>query len=165
MHYTELRISPPLPLELALRKIHSLRYSFPTADIDECAFQNGYCDHACVNTDGSYYCDCRDGYELSGDGFTCEGNTSLCNLFHCGQSHALLHECLCLLFMTEDINECLRGTHNCSMDGDAPAECHNTIGSFTCTCTAGYRLNTIYNTCDGMYTTTVYYYIATYDHL
>ena len=31
------------------------------------------CSQICVNTDGSYECDCQRGYGLSGDGQTCEG--------------------------------------------------------------------------------------------
>lgn len=31
------------------------------------------CSQICVNTDGSYECDCQRGYRLSGDGQTCEG--------------------------------------------------------------------------------------------
>ena len=36
-----------------------------------------------------------------------------------------------------DIDECTDGTHNC----DSNATCANTVGSFTCTCNAGYTGN------------------------
>ncbi|KAI8498188.1 hypothetical protein Bbelb_241320 [Branchiostoma belcheri] len=42
------------------------RRSLCQTDIDECSSNNGCCDHNCVNTDGSYYCTCRTGYQLSG---------------------------------------------------------------------------------------------------
>ena len=43
-------------------------------DIDEClSTDNGGCDHTCVNTDGSYYCECYDGYVLTDDNFNCTG--------------------------------------------------------------------------------------------
>ena len=31
------------------------------------------CTDGCVNTEGSYYCTCNDGYELTGDNRTCVG--------------------------------------------------------------------------------------------
>ena len=42
-------------------------------DQDECLTDRGGCSEkaACFNTDGSYYCQCSDGY--FGDGTTCEG--------------------------------------------------------------------------------------------
>ena len=55
-------------------------------DIDECAndftdgsadgstegSQNG-CNHICTNTNGSFYCECFSGYQLSDDMRTCVG--------------------------------------------------------------------------------------------
>ena len=41
------------------------------ADIDECAKENGGCEVSCVNTDGSFECDCQDGYNLNEDDETC----------------------------------------------------------------------------------------------
>ena len=43
---------------------------FCNADIDECAVGNGSCEHSCVNTEGSYFCGCDDGYVLY-DAFNC----------------------------------------------------------------------------------------------
>ncbi|PVD37829.1 hypothetical protein C0Q70_00431 [Pomacea canaliculata] len=39
---------------------------------DECTVSNHGCDHICVNTLGSYKCECRIGYELHSDGKRCE---------------------------------------------------------------------------------------------
>ena len=42
-------------------------------DINECATSNGGCEDTCMNTEGSFECSCSmEGYQLSGDGFTCE---------------------------------------------------------------------------------------------
>ena len=41
-------------------------------DIDECQTINGGCEHNCSNTEGSFYCSCGDGYQLSNDVF-CSG--------------------------------------------------------------------------------------------
>ena len=43
-------------------------------DVDECAIANGGCEHECINTEGSFYCDCRDGHMLESNNRTCEGN-------------------------------------------------------------------------------------------
>ena len=42
-------------------------------DIDECAVENGGCDHTCHNTSGSYYCTCNEGYLLLEDKKGCTG--------------------------------------------------------------------------------------------
>ena len=34
------------------------------ADIDECLEDNGGCQHHCVNTEGSFQCQCRDGFKV-----------------------------------------------------------------------------------------------------
>ena len=41
------------------------------SDVNECALNAAGCDHICVNTGGSYQCDCEDGFELQSDGKTC----------------------------------------------------------------------------------------------
>ena len=44
-------------------------------DIDECASENGDCDHECVNLLGTHLCRCRNGFTSNGPG--CMGkNTS-----------------------------------------------------------------------------------------
>ncbi|SPP81274.1 dorsal-ventral patterning protein tolloid [Drosophila guanche] len=40
-------------------------------DVDECAVNNGGCQHRCRNTYGSYQCSCRNGYTLSDNGHNC----------------------------------------------------------------------------------------------
>ena len=42
-------------------------------DINECDDQNGGCEDACMNTESSYFCTCRDGLHLSDDGHSCLG--------------------------------------------------------------------------------------------
>ena len=41
------------------------------SDIDECSSLSGGCEHTCVNTQGSYYCECREGFALSSNGRSC----------------------------------------------------------------------------------------------
>ena len=47
--------------------------SLSSTDIDECAVNNGGCDHICTNVPGSFYCSCRSGYNLQSDRRTCRG--------------------------------------------------------------------------------------------
>ena len=42
-------------------------------DINECAVGNGGCEQVCVNTVGSFTCDCFSGFQLAGDGRNCSG--------------------------------------------------------------------------------------------
>lgn len=42
-----------------------------SVDKNECKVENGGCSHNCVNTRGSYKCECADGYKLAGDGKNC----------------------------------------------------------------------------------------------
>ena len=42
-------------------------------DINECNTNNGGCDHNCINTIGSYQCQCREGYETNNNGINCTG--------------------------------------------------------------------------------------------
>ena len=45
-------------------------------DIDECLDNNGNCSHDCVNTEGSYHCECPAGYILQSNKRDCEGEYS-----------------------------------------------------------------------------------------
>ena len=52
------------------------RYWFTTShltDINECSDSNGGCDDDCINTIGSFYCECDSGYTLQTNGKTCNG--------------------------------------------------------------------------------------------
>ena len=42
-------------------------------DTNECAVNNGGCEHTCSNTEGSYDCSCPDNYFLSSNGHNCTG--------------------------------------------------------------------------------------------
>lgn len=46
---------------------------FP-ADRDECALTH-YCMHRCVNTQGSYYCECNAGHKLASNNHSCVGKS------------------------------------------------------------------------------------------
>ena len=49
----------------------------PYVDINECSSSStNDCQHSCVNTPGSYTCQCNSGFRLNSDGRTCTG---VCN--------------------------------------------------------------------------------------
>ena len=55
-----------------------LRYTYVNyvskTDINECDDNNGGCEDSCVNTEGSYFCECRNqGLKLSKDRHECLG--------------------------------------------------------------------------------------------
>ncbi|MBN2528118.1 MAG: hypothetical protein JXR76_17130 [Deltaproteobacteria bacterium] len=56
------------------------------ADINECNASNGGCGQNCVNTPGSYYCQCDEHYILAEDGYSC---LPVCNDFHAGVTGAI----------------------------------------------------------------------------
>ena len=105
----------------------------PYIDINECALGIDTCAQTCNNTVGSYICHCRIGYRLNPDGRVCDGNF-LCWCMHAGQGlyrPKKIMECS----LHADINECVEGGDQCSQN------CHNTLGSYNCSCNPGYRLN------------------------
>ncbi|KAF4118034.1 hypothetical protein G5714_000085 [Onychostoma macrolepis] len=90
-------------------------------DEDECSTSNQCGDHAqCVNTPGSYYCTCNEGFRSATANFTAENG-----------------QC-------EDINECVEKTRECTGD----MVCVNTIGSYKCICRKGYRPSRTDSGCD-----------------
>ena len=51
------------------------------ADVNECDLNNGGCDVDCINTVGSYNCECREGQTLI-NGTLCVGNKLMLNIMH-----------------------------------------------------------------------------------
>jgi len=57
-------------------------------DKDECEELNGGCQQTCVNTLGSYHCECREGFRMHADARTCIGKIFTNRL------HAHKHTCI-----------------------------------------------------------------------
>lgn len=55
-------------------RLVKLCITFAVVDIDECTedIHNCHDDGICINTNGSFYCLCQEGY--TGDGVNCTGN-------------------------------------------------------------------------------------------
>ena len=54
-------------------------YSNIITDNNECATNNGGCEHNCTNNPGNFTCSCNAGYTINNDWFNCDGkiiNTS-----------------------------------------------------------------------------------------
>ena len=50
-----------------------LSCGFSLSDVNECRSGSNDCEELCVNTEGSYECDCSVGYALATDGLNCIG--------------------------------------------------------------------------------------------
>ena len=95
-----------------------------TIDQNECESGSHSCDQVCINTEGSYTCSCRSGYELGSDGESCIGT--------CPYAIALELTFKTCFFV--DIDECSVENGRCDH------ECVNQDGTFECQCRNGYRL-------------------------
>uniref|UniRef100_A0A8W8N5D1 Fibrillin-1 n=1 Tax=Magallana gigas TaxID=29159 RepID=A0A8W8N5D1_MAGGI len=118
--------------------------------IDECV-RDSPCDHICNNTDGSYVCSCRDGYNLVNVS-KCEDidecktiNTGIDGCQTCTNTLGSFY-CLCFagytlnsttLINCHNIDECEEQTADCALN----ATCSDTDGGYTCTCKTGFEGN------------------------
>lgn len=59
---------------------------FPISDVNECVRNNGGCDADanCINVEGSFKCECENGF--TGDGFDCRGETVTVEYFSLEQN-------------------------------------------------------------------------------
>ena len=48
-----------------------LNFTIILSDVNECAYDNGGCQHQCINSGGSYRCECNCGYILQPDKKSC----------------------------------------------------------------------------------------------
>ena len=52
--------------------LHTYIQTIILTDINECE-NNSTCDHRCINTIGSFVCECNPGYQLNDHLMTCSG--------------------------------------------------------------------------------------------
>eukprot|EP00105_Crassostrea_gigas_P037421 XP_019921569.1 PREDICTED: fibrillin-1 isoform X2 [Crassostrea gigas] len=121
-----------------------------TVDINECENNQDICgkEKVCQNLEGSYICNCKEGFQKNGDSCedidecsditlnTCADDTNCQNLY--GN-----YTCNCKSGFQkygshcEDVDECEKGIADCQQI------CINTIGGFNCECEFGYELDDV----------------------
>ena len=105
-----------------------------SADINECELEIDPCNSNanCTDTDGSFSCTCKEGFE--GDGLNCTGIiiSILQSKHNSTQNYVMCW--MVLQHLVADIPECERGLDDC----DPNATCINTIGSYDCMCNMGF---------------------------
>uniref|UniRef100_A0A8C6Q8Y9 Fibrillin 2b n=3 Tax=Nothobranchius TaxID=28779 RepID=A0A8C6Q8Y9_NOTFU len=115
-------------------------------DMNECLDNPGICQNGiCINTDGSFRCECPFGYNLDYTGVNCI-DTDECSIGNpCGNGTCINvvggFDCTCQegfepgpMITCEDVNECSQNPLLCAF------RCVNTFGSYECMCPAGYVL-------------------------
>ena len=123
-------------------------------DVNECVDVPNSCpvQSVCVNTAGSYRCNCLAGWrnqglhacsdinECSEGSYSCPSNSRCVNTqgsyqCHCNSGFSPpVTTSVC-----NDVNECATGSHSCSSYGNA--YCVNTVGSYTCRCNRCYFMS------------------------
>ncbi|XP_055997522.1 uncharacterized protein LOC125648181 [Ostrea edulis] len=127
-----------------------------SVDIDECQLNPSICgsNKLCHNTEGSYKCDCLQGFKLIDDKCEdidecndaslndCPVDTTQCrNTFgnyscECKEGYQNRNS------VCEDIDECETPTHGCSQ------KCENANGGYSCSCVFGFTVKDDRKTCE-----------------
>ncbi|XP_053386927.1 uncharacterized protein LOC123542089 isoform X2 [Mercenaria mercenaria] len=122
-------------------------------DIDECKQENICPDNStCENSLGTFNCRCNKGY-LTMELGTCKecgerhygdncSEECMCNFYHTKTCHHVSGNCSCIpgwsgRDCSDDVDECTEDSTTCNTKMNST--CENSIGSFHCTCNAGFR--------------------------
>ncbi|XP_067469735.1 complement component C1q receptor [Thunnus thynnus] len=108
-----------------------------------CAIDNGGCEHLCHTDADKVRCSCKEGYDLNNDGLSCRIR-DLCGVNTCEHQCVMResgYSCKCPDGFKLDANQ-----RNCSDIDECQLQacldhvCVNTHGSYTCECSDGYEM-------------------------
>lgn len=116
---------------------------FCARDAKSCKDKNGGCDHLCLETAGGIRCECREGYYLSDDTFSCAHRNN-CENSPCESkcvSTPAGFSCACLdgFQLAGDKISCV-DIDECSQSICGEHRCHNQPGGYFCECKTGFSL-------------------------
>ena len=121
-------------------------------DVNECTEMLDNCSQICINTNGSYQCECQPGFNMTTTGNCSDIDECTEMLDNCSQicintNGSYQCECQPGFNMTatgncSDIDECTEMLDNCSQI------CINTNGSYLCECQPGFNMTTTGNCSD-----------------
>nr|XP_006010817.1 PREDICTED: matrilin-4-like [Latimeria chalumnae] len=135
--------------------VNFTRYHKIQADtgVDMCTEMDHGCEHICISTPGSYYCECNPGYKLNEDGKTCSP-VDLCaegkhDCEHICVTSPGSYSCRCRAgyYLNRNkktcsmIDYCSFGNHSCQH------ECVSVLNGYYCRCNEGYTLQDDGKTC------------------
>ncbi len=127
---------------MKVKRVYELRVCFP--DDDEC--ERNPCAHGdCVNTPGSYICQCPAGFQTTATRTECRGYTDTREQT-CPRTHLTriyVFTVLSVLYLP-DLDECVANGRICNN-----GRCVNTEGSFHCVCNAGFEISADGKNCQG----------------
>eukprot|EP00069_Balaena_mysticetus_P017766 bmy_10833T0 len=116
------------------------------SELDSCALGNHGCEHSCVNSGGSFVCQCFEGYILREDGKTCR-RKDICQAVDHGCEHICVNSgesyiCKCLegFRLAEDGKHCRRKDVCKSTHHGCEHICVNRGSSYMCKCSEGFIL-------------------------
>jgi len=117
-------------------------------DTNECSTVTHGCEQKCVNTDGSYHCECQSGYELRRDKRTCKGNLVL-SLYRCECSEGLRDKRTCKGNLVLGLYRC-ECSEGFQLRRDRKSCKGNLVlGSYRCECSEGFQLHRDRKSCKG----------------
>ncbi|XP_063411483.1 uncharacterized protein LOC134694404 [Mytilus trossulus] len=123
-------------------------------DIDECTERTSGCEQICANSDGGFTCSCVYGFEILADGKCNQTIFDVCALQNLTCSYGCDNttnpgtwDCICPEGYLLNIS-----SGNCSNINECDANvctqtCQDTVGSYTCSCYTGFKLNADKTSC------------------